>query len=381
MLEADDAKSARKRLAERGIWVEEVRPAAEGGGGTAGRLSTETRARVYRETAALLESGVPMVGALDVLLESPETPGTRLALAAVRDAVRGGKPFSEAAGALADAGPLERAVMEVGERTGGMDTALGRLAGFLEEQVQWREKYWSALLYPAVVAGLAVVLGGGVMVFLLPRMQSLLAETGMPVPALTKALFLGGKALGAVLLALAAVGGIGWAWLRRAARDNAETGMRLEAVADRLPLWGAARRDVAALRFTQTLALLLERGVGLVEGLPLAAKASGSARMAAEAARETEELAHGKPLAEAVRGIHGLPESLAAWIQAGQSGGNLPGLLGHAAKRMQESWERRARRSLTLLEVGITLGIGVFVALLALAVLLPVLQVNKGILH
>ena len=121
--------------------------------------------------------------------------------------------------------------------------------------------------------------------------------------------------------------------------------------------------------------------MGLVEGLPLAAKASGSAQMAAEAARETEELAHGKPLAEAVRGIRELPESLAAWILAGQSGGNLPGLLGHAAKRMQDSWERRARRSLTLLEVGLTVGIGAFVALLALAVLLPVLQVNKGILH
>ena len=219
------------------------------------------------------------------------------------------------------------------------------------------------------------------MVFLLPRMQALLAETGMPVPALTRVLFAGGKAVGAVLLGAAAAGGIGWHWVRRAARDNTETGMRLEALTDRLPLWGAARREAAALRFTQTLALLLERGVGLVEGLPLAAKASGSARMAAEAARETEELAHGKPLAEAVRGIRGLPESLAAWIQAGQSGGNLPGLLGHAAKRMQESWERRARRSLTLLEVGVTLVVGMFVALLALAVLLPVLQVNKGILH
>jgi len=380
LLEADDAKSARKRLAERGIWVEEVRPAAEGEGGKPMRLPVEVRARVYRETAALLESGVPMVGALEVMLESPEAPGTRLALAAVRDAVRGGKPFSEAA-ALADAGPLERAVMEVGERTGGMDTALGRLAGFLEEQAQWREKFRSALLYPAVVAGLAVVLGGAVMAFLLPRMQSLLAETGMPVPPLTRAVFGCGKVAGVLLLLAAAAGAIGWPLLRRTARGDAAWRRRVERWADRLPLWGAARRDAAALRFTQTLALLLERGVGLVEGLPLAAKASGSARMAAEAERETEELAHGKPLAEAVRGIRGLPESLAAWIQAGQSGGNLPGLLGHAAKRMQDSWERRARRSLTLLEVGLTVAIGAFVAVLALAVLLPVLQVNKGILH
>jgi general secretion pathway protein F len=380
LLEADDAKSARKRLAERGIWVEEVRPAAEGEGGKPMRLPVEVRARVYRETAALLESGVPMVGALEVMLESPEAPGTRLALAAVRDAVRGGKPFSEAA-ALADAGPLERAVMEVGERTGGMDTALGRLAGFLEEQAQWREKFRSALLYPAVVAGLAVVLGGAVMAFLLPRMQSLLAETGMPVPPLTRAVFGCGKVAGAALLLAASAGAIGWPLLRRAARGDEAWRRRLERWADRLPLWGAARRDAAALRFTQTLALLLERGVGLVEGLPLAAKASGSARMAAEAERETEELAHGKPLAEAVRGIRGLPESLAAWIQAGQSGGNLPGLLEHAAKRMQDSWERRARRSLTLLEVGLTVAIGAFVAVLALAVLLPVLQVNKGILH
>lgn len=381
LLEADDAKGARSRLAKMGILAERVWAAGEGPAEGKGRFPAAARARVYREMAALLESGVPAVGALEVLLGGPEPDGTRMALATIRDGVKGGKPFSAAAGAVGEVGPLETAVMEVGERTGGMDAALGRLAGFLEEQTRLREKYLSALLYPAVVGGLAVVLGGSVMAFMLPRMEALLTETGMPVPLLTRAVFGGGRVLGALLLAGAAVAAAGWAWARRRAGADGEAARRWETRVNRIPVAGSMRREAAALRFTQTLALLLERGVGLLEGLPLAAKASGSAVMEAEAARETEELARGKPLAEVIRGIASLPESLAAWIQAGQSGGNLAGLLGHAAKRMQEQWERRTARSTTLLEIGTTVGIGLFVGLLALAVLLPVLQMNKGIVR
>ena len=138
-------------------------------------------------------------------------------------------------------------------------------------------------------------------------------------------------------------------------------------------------RKVEQYRFVRVWALLLERGVGLVEAVPLSGRASGSPWLADCAAREAAALAQGKPLADAVRSMRPLHPSLASWVRAGETSGNLPGLLDTAATRLQRSWERRTSRGMMLLEIALTLSVGLFVAFIALAILLPVLQMNQGL--
>ena len=87
----------------------------------------------------------------------------------------------------------------------------------------------------------------------------------------------------------------------------------------------------------------------------------------------------GKPLADAIRSIRPLDPSLPSWVRAGETSGNLPGLLDTAATRLQRSWERRTSRGMMLLEIALTLSVGLFVAFIALAILLPVLQMNQGL--
>ena len=384
LIEAADLKDARKRLAARGILTEAVRAAGGDAARRAARPATfpaEIRTMFYRELAALLGSGVALVPALDAILQAPELDQARSRLAAVRDAVREGRPLSAALAEISSrVTPFERAVIEVGERTGGMNEALGRLAGFLEEQEKLRERLVTALLYPCIVVVLALVIGGGVLVFLLPMVQRLFAETSLELPLLTRLMLAGGRALGAGLL-LAAAGGVGGAaWLRRRLRADAALRIRLDRRLFALPLLGAGWRNLASLRFVRVLGLLLERGVGLMESVPLAGRASGSAWLADCALRETGALSEGKPLVDVIRGIRPLHPSLAAWVQAGEAGGDLPGLLDSAAQRFQQGWDRLATRGMLVLEIALTVGMGLFVTLIALAVLLPILQMNKGIL-
>ena len=335
---------------------------------------------VYRELGALLASGVPLVPALDVLLQAPAPDGVLLALAAARDNVRDGKSFSAAVAAWpVELASFEVPILQAGESTGGMPDALAQLAAFLEEMAALREKLLSALLYPVIVVVLASLLGGLVMTFLLPRMQVLFTETGMAIPLFTRILFTGGRILGAGLLLLLVAAGIGVPMLRRRWRRSSTAAAAADARLYRLPVVGPARQELASLRFVRTLSLLLRRGVGLLEALPLAAEASGSAHLIADARRETEALAQGKPLAEVIQSIRALHPSLAAWVRAGQGGGDLPGLLDNAALRLRQSWDHRSTRVLTLLELGLTLVVGILVALVALAVLLPILQMNGGI--
>ena len=383
LIEAADLKDARKRLAARGLLPETLRAA---GGSDARRaakaaaFSTDIRTMFYRELAALLGSGVALVPALDVILKAPELDRARTRLAAVRDRVREGRPLSAAmAGAAAQVTPFEQAVMEVGERTGGMGEALDRLAAFLEEQEKLREKLITALLYPCVVVSLAVVIGGLVLVFMLPMVQRLFEESSLKLPLLTQVMLTGGRAFGILLLAVAAGAAGGVSWFRRLLRADEALRIRVDRRLFSIPLVGGGWRDLTSLRFVRVLGLLLERGVGLIESVPMAGRASGSAWLADCAKRETAAMGQGKPLVEVIRGIRPLHPSLAAWVQAGEAGGNLTGLLDNAAQRFQQSWDRLASRGMMLLEIALTLGIGLFVTLIALAVLLPVLQMNKGI--
>ncbi len=384
LIEASDLKDARKRLAARGLLPEVLQAA----GGQASRraakaaaFSAEIRTMCYRELAALLGSGVALVPALDVILQAPELNQARILLAAARDGVREGRPLSAAmAAASAQVTAFERAVMEVGERTGGMGEALGRLAAFLEEQEKLREKLLTALLYPCVVVSLAVVIGGLVLVFMLPMVQRLFVDTHLKLPMLTQVMLTGGRAFGGILL-LAAAGAVGGvSWLRRRLRADEALRIRVDRRLFAIPLVGGGWRDLTSLRFVRVLGLLLERGVGLIESVPMAGRASGSAWLADCARRETEAMGEGKPLVEVIRGIRPLHPSLAAWVRAGEAGGNLTGLLDNAAQRFQQSWDRLASRGMMLLEIGMTLVVGLFVTLIALAVLLPVLQMNKGIM-
>lgn len=383
LIEAADPKDARKRLAARGILPETLQAA----GGSAARRAApksafvaDVRTMFYRELAALLGSGVALVPALDVILQAPELDQARTLLAAVRDAVREGRPLNAAlAAASPQVTPFEQSVMEVGERTGGMAEALERLAGFLEEQEKLREKLATALLYPAVVVSLAVIIGGLVLAFMLPLVGRMFAEAHLELPLLTRVLLASGRAAGLALLLLAVAGMGGVAVFRRRMRTDAALRLRVDRKLFSVPLVGAGWRNLASLRFVRVLGLLLERGVGLIESVPLAGRASGSAWLADCARRETEAMGQGKPLVEVIRGIRPLHPSLAAWVQAGEAGGNLIGLLDNAAQRFQQRWERLASRGMLVLEIGLTVAVGLFVALIALAVLLPVLQMNKGI--
>jgi general secretion pathway protein F len=274
--------------------------------------------------------------------------------------------------------PFETSVLEVGERTGEMADALARLADFLESQAALRSRLLSALLYPAIVATLAVLLGGGVLAFLLPRVRTLLAQAHLPPNRFTSILLAGGRIGGILLLLAAALGLAGFLFARHRARRSEEFRIRLERALARMPFPGRAWRSLATLRFVRVLSLLLSRRVDLLEAVPLAARASGSAAMARDALDAAGRIRQGEALADALPSMPLLHESLATWMRAGEAAGAIVPLLDHAGDRLEAEHDRRAGRGVLALEVSLTLAVGAGVALVALAVLLPILQINQG---
>lgn len=384
LIEALDAKEARERLTVRGILPERVDAAGETGAGTPAvarrsGFGVESRVAFYQELGVLLASGLPLVHALEILMESPELEVSAALLARVRDQVKEGASLAEA---LSRAAPeiqaFEKAILEVGEKAGGLAGMLERVALFLDEQKQLRERVVSALIYPSIVMTFAVIVAVVMLGFVVPSAGALLAEQSkMPLPWLTRCLMGIGRALLWSLPVLIPAAMAGVAYVRARCRRDAGFHQRLDRLRFRLPLVGQGYRLVVNLRCARTLAILLRGGVGIVEALPLAGRSTGSVWVAALTEAEAETVRHGSSLADAVRRVPPLSVSLPAWIQAGEASGALQKLLDTAGDAFQNRWSRFVARTLSWLEPLLILLIGIFVLLVTLSVLLPILSMNK----
>lgn len=379
LIEALDTKEARERLRVMGVLAEQV------AGVTAGarrrrRLTLADRAVFYRELGALLKAGLPLARAMQVLIESPESGPLRFHLAFIRDRVAEGAALSNVmAERMPEVAAFEITALKAAEKTGGLSVALEYLADFLEEQERIRDKIASALIYPSIVMVAAVLIGAGTLTVLVPRIGFVLQEAGIAQPALTRGVIAVGRVLpwlaGVVLLAGAGVGIFlhGRSELRESARR------RLEWILGSLPFLRRVRDVLAGFRFAHTLSLLLRGGVPLIDAALLAGRATGRYDVSEGVESGVEKVRQGETLAASLRCVPALSQTVVGWIEAGEASGQLESLLKHAAARLQRQWERQVNRWMSLLEPILTLFVSAVVLLVALAVLLPILNVTKAL--
>jgi len=375
IVEAGSVKDARAKLSAGGILAERLVAT-----GRKSRFPVSLRAIVYRELSALLEAGLTLVQALDLLIESPEMNDSRLQLAGARDRVKDGASLAAALGSTSSAiSPFECAILDTAEESGSVAPMLGRLADFLEEQEDLRGKIQSALIYPSIVVGMGICVAVVMLGLLVPKTRDLLIRSNVVMPGLTRFMIGFGQFVSSwgllVLFAAIAVG----TWVILRSRRDPSFRETLDRRAFSLPLLGKAYSMLASLRFCKTLSVLLKGGVALIDGLVLAGRATGSPWVSTITSREAETVRHGGKLSDAVARIPPLAESLPGWIRIGEASGGMAKLLDSAGQRYQVRWDRFISRCLSVLEPVLIVVIGGFVLLVTLSVLLPVLQLSQAV--
>lgn len=386
LIEATDIKSAREQLMRRGIFTEDVVSSetttgvvASAGRGRRG-FTTPARSVFYHELGVLIESGIPLVSALTLLLQSSELESARPVLSTVRDRVREGASLASALGEVPEIKPYETAILEAGERSGALAETLSRLSRFVEEQHLLRERVVTALIYPAIVASFALVMAVVMLGFVVPSAARLLTEEArVTLPLLTRIMMrLGSVLLWALPVLLAA--GIGFfIGLRRKARRENLFAERLDRLFFRLPLVGRGYLLLVNLRFSRTMAILLQGGVPIVQAVALAGRATGSDWISGASQRESDAVRHGSTLADAIGRIPPLALMLPGWIQAGEASGALSRLLETAGDHFQNRWTRYVTRLMGMLEPALIILIGILVLVITLSVLMPVMALNRSL--
>ena len=385
ILEADNAKAARSQLRAQSLVPLAVAPVAAS---DAKRASARFTRRAFnattlavwtRQLAGLVGSGLPLERALTALADEAEDQAQRELVAHLKSEVNAGSPFARAlATAPREFDEVYRAVVAAGEQSGALGPVLERLADDLEQRQALRAKVVGAMLYPAIVSLIAVVIVIFLVTYVVPQVATVFTSSKRALPTLTVAM-LGISAFARqwgllVGVGLAAAAGA-VVLLRRGAAFREKT----DAMFLRLPLLGRLARGYNAARFGSTLAMLAGAGVPILKALQAAAETLGNHAMRADAMDALVQVREGAPLASALAGKKRFPGLLAMFARLGEQTGQLPLMLGRAANQLSAEVQRRALAAATILEPLLIVAMGLIVLLIVLAVLLPIIQLNTWV--
>lgn len=379
VISADSPRSARKLLRLRQLSpldVREARNRTRPGRQSAGRLSSSDLVLVTRQMAMLLKSGATVEEALGAIAGEAERQTTRRVLLNVRNQVQEGFSFSEALSHANQSFPAYyRSVIRSGQASGRLGDVMERLATHLEKSRKLRRKLLSALIYPAVLACVAMLVVALLMVFVVPAVIEQFAVIEQDLPALTEAVIAISEFIrswGLVLLPLLL--GAGWLIRRLFARPAIKQGWDRFILG--LPLLGKVIRNASAAQFARTFATLSSSGAPVPDALIAARGAVGNAvfQKASDAVRRQVE--EGQTLNRAMRETSVFPSMLVHMVASGEQGGDLPAMMGRAADYMEEELDSSATVALGLVEPLLIVLLAGIVALIVLAIMLPILQLN-----
>lgn len=385
-VEADTAKAARAQLRAQSLVPLAVTPLAEAAADARGglrftrRVFTAAGLTVWtRQLAGLVGAGLPLERALAALADESEDERQRDLLSHLKSEVNAGSPFARAlATAPREFDEVYRAVVAAGEQSGALGAVLERLAEDLEARQALRARLLGAMLYPAIVSLIALVIVGFLMTYVVPQVATVFTSSKRALPLLT-VLMLGAsdfvRRWGAALAVLLAAG----LALLLLARRGEGFRQRSDALLLRLPLAGRLVRGYNAARFGGTLALLAGAGVPILKALQAAAETLSNRAMRADALDALTLVREGAPLASALAGKKRFPGLLAMFARLGEQTGQLPLMLQRGATQLAAEVQRRAMALATLLEPLLIVVMGAVVLLIVLAVLLPIIQLNTWV--
>ncbi|HTY99984.1 MAG TPA: type II secretion system F family protein, partial [Rhodocyclaceae bacterium] len=270
VIDSDSARQARSELRQRQLLPVAVTAIGAEPADRGQRLSGRQRVLLTRQWSSLLAAGLTLAESLQSLVDQYDEPKVKRTLSAVRAAVTAGMPLNKAlADFPASFPPIYVALVRAGEQSGSLPQVLLALAAHLERQADVRRRTLAALLYPAIVSAVGILIVFGLMVYVVPQVTAVFAHGNHQLPLLTRLLIWLGRialpaaGLVAVLVPAAVVGGR--RLLAAEGRQRQGHGLLL-----RLPLVGALLRTADVARFAATLGILLAGGVPLLPALETA---------------------------------------------------------------------------------------------------------------
>ena len=377
----DDA--ARSRLSERSFYVVSCEPAQTKSAGQSlsfsvggKKLGNKQLTLFTRQLSSLIQVS-PLEEALRTVSRQNEKEHVRDILSNVHSGVLEGQRLSEAMKREPKSfPPLFRAMVSAGETSGSLPQIAERLANLLERQAEMRGKLISALAYPIVLALVAMMVVFGLMISVVPRVVEQFDDVDQQLPLITRVVIGISGFLAAywwvIALLLVAGGILMWRLLK-----DPKIRYGFDAFILRLPLLGRLLRDLHAARMARTMSTMVASRLPVLEGLRLTSQTVRNSVLKEATEGIVEAIRGGGSLSGAMRAAGVFPPLLVYLTASGESSGQLDGMLERAADYLEREFDNFTSTALSLLEPAIIVVMGGMVAVIILAILLPILQLQN----
>ncbi len=335
-------------------------------------ISTRDIVIFTRQFATMINSGLPLVQALDILAEQSENKALKDVTRAVVYDVESGHTLADALRKHPKAfTELYVNMVAAGEAGGILDTILLRLATFMEKNDALVRKVKGAMIYPAVifsVAGMAIVI---LLIFVIPVFQDMFAGIGQQLPLPTRVVIGASNVLKHYWWLIAIVlGGSFWGIRKYYATPGGK--LTLDKFMLNVPVLGDLIRKSAVSRFTRTLGTLIASGVSILDGLEITAKTAGN-RVIHDAVMESRaSIAGGETIAAPLQKSKVFPPMVISMIAVGEQTGGLDEMLSKIADFYDEEVDAAVEALLSLMEPVMIVVLGVVVGGMIIAMYLPI---------
>ncbi|ROL80678.1 type II secretion system protein F [Pseudomonas protegens] len=333
-----------------------------------------------RQLATLMQAGVPVLQALEIIAESFVQPSMRQLLASLKRDIEAGSSLATALRRHPrHFDELYCNLVDAGEQAGALDTLLERVATYREKSENLKARVKKAMVYPLAVIGVAILVSSILLLKVVPQFQSLFAGFNAQLPLLTRWVIALSHALqshGGWLLSAGLLMGVG---IRQSYRRSARLRDSVDQGLLHLPLAGPLLHKSAVARYARTLATTFAAGVPLVQALDSVAGASGNKVFRQAVERIRQQVASGMQLNFAMRASGVFPTMAIQMTAIGEESGMLDHMLEKVAIQYEVEVDHLVDSLTSLMEPLIMVILGSIVGALVVAMYLPVFQLGTAI--
>ncbi len=344
-----------------------------------GRVKSRDIVIFTRQFSTMINAGLPLVQALDILAQQTDSPGLKKAVQETQYDVEAGNTLADALGQHPKVfSKLYVNMVAAGESGGLLDTILMRLATFLEKSEHLKRKVKGAMIYPAVVLSVAVMAIAVLLLFVIPVFETVFASFNTTLPLPTRIVIGLSRILQAYWWAILAAAAGGFVLFKRwIATDMGR--LQFDRILLRLPVLGPLIRKAAVSRFTRTLGTMLAAGVTILDGLEITARTAGN-RVIHDAVMESRAaIAGGRSISEPLKETGVFPPMVTQMIHVGEETGDLDGMLSKIADFFDDEVDIAVDNLLKVLEPALIVILGSVVGGMIVAMYLPIFSLVNAI--
>jgi general secretion pathway protein F len=341
------------------------------------RVSAAEVAIMTRQLATLVRAGVPLVESLEALTVQTESEELTRVLTKVRESVNEGTSFAKSL----EAHPrVFRALfvnmVAAGEASGTLESVLERLADFMEGQARLRGKVLAALTYPVLMTIIGIIMVTVLMVAVVPKVTSIFENLGQELPWYTRLLIFVSESVSAYWWAIIGFWAlVGWLFGRWKGKPDGH--LKWDSFKLTVPIFGKLNLLVALARFTRTLATLLASGVQLLQAMEIGRNVLGNVRLQGVISDAIGSIREGESIADPLKRSGWFPPMVTHMIAVGERTGQLENMLENVSRAYEADVDTRVASLTSMLEPLMILILGGVVGFIAMAILMPLIQMNE----